>query len=145
MTAVEIKSLKSFRAGYSWFHVVLQTTLILNAANIYLFKFNNRNTRKRCEICSKLTIKTPERRQPCFGQSSRPWNIFILLSNNIIIINYIYLEDSSTVCSQVSEIGNIGVKTTKNTRKNLKTPENQVFLQGSSALFDNMLFAWDHW
>ena len=32
-------------------------------ANIYLFKVNKRNTRKRCEICSKLTIKTPERRQ----------------------------------------------------------------------------------
>ena len=31
-------------------------------ANIYLFKVNNRNTRKRCCICSKLTIKTPERR-----------------------------------------------------------------------------------
>ena len=28
-----------------------------NQANIYLFKVNNRNTRKRCEICSKLTIK----------------------------------------------------------------------------------------
>ena len=26
-------------------------------ANIYLFKGNTRNTRKRCEICSKLTIK----------------------------------------------------------------------------------------
>ena len=31
--------------------------------NIYLFKVNNRSTRKRCEICSKLTIKAPERRQ----------------------------------------------------------------------------------
>ena len=29
---------------------------------MYLFKINNRNTGKRCEICSKLTIKTPERR-----------------------------------------------------------------------------------
>ena len=29
-------------------------------ANIYLFKVNNRNNRKRCEACSKLTIKTPE-------------------------------------------------------------------------------------
>ena len=29
-------------------------------ANMYLFKVNNRNTRKRCEICSKWTIKTPE-------------------------------------------------------------------------------------
>ena len=28
--------------------------------NIYMFKFNNRNTRTRCEICSKLTIKTPD-------------------------------------------------------------------------------------
>ena len=32
-------------------------------AGIYLFKVNNRNTRTRCEICSKLTINTPERRQ----------------------------------------------------------------------------------
>ena len=31
--------------------------------DIYLLKVNNRNTRTRCEICSKLTIKTPERRQ----------------------------------------------------------------------------------
>ena len=31
--------------------------------DIYLFKINNRNIRKRCEICSKLTIKTAERRQ----------------------------------------------------------------------------------
>ena len=32
-------------------------------AYIYLFKVNIRNTRKRCEICSKLIIKTSERRQ----------------------------------------------------------------------------------
>ena len=25
-------------------------------ANIYLFKVKNRNTRKKCEICSKLTV-----------------------------------------------------------------------------------------
>ena len=30
---------------------------------IYLLKANNRNTRARFEICSKLTIKTPERHQ----------------------------------------------------------------------------------
>ena len=28
-----------------------------SSANIYLFKVNNRNTRKRCEQCSTLTIK----------------------------------------------------------------------------------------
>ena len=27
--------------------------------NIYLLKINNGNIRKKCEICSKLTIKTP--------------------------------------------------------------------------------------
>ena len=31
-------------------------------AGIYLFKINNRNTRKRFEICSKVTMKTPEQR-----------------------------------------------------------------------------------
>ena len=37
--------------------------LMDNPANIYLLKVNNRNTRKRYEICLKLTIKAPERRQ----------------------------------------------------------------------------------
>ena len=32
-------------------------------ANIYLLKVNNRNTKKRCVMCSKLTSKTPEQRQ----------------------------------------------------------------------------------
>ena len=36
--------------------------IVNNPANIYLFKVNNKNTRERCEICSKLTIKTPVRR-----------------------------------------------------------------------------------
>ena len=33
----------------------------LITANIYSFEVNNRNTRKRRQICSKLIIKTPER------------------------------------------------------------------------------------
>ena len=33
-----------------------------------MFKVNNRNGRKRREICSKLTTKIPERRlTPCFS------------------------------------------------------------------------------
>ena len=32
-------------------------------ANIYLYKVNNRSSRKRCETCSTLAIKTLERRQ----------------------------------------------------------------------------------
>ena len=41
-------------------------------ANIYLLKVNNRNTRKRCEICSKLTIKTPH------DVIARPWDKTVL-------------------------------------------------------------------
>ena len=45
----------------------------LQPAGIYLLKVNNRNTGTRCEICSKLTIKTPERRhwrfKPCCSAS----------------------------------------------------------------------------
>ena len=33
-----------------------------NPAKIYLFKVTNRSTRKRCEIRSELTMKTPEQR-----------------------------------------------------------------------------------
>ena len=31
-------------------------------AHIYLFEINNKNNRIKFEICSNLTIKTPERR-----------------------------------------------------------------------------------
>ena len=44
------------------------------AAGIYLFKVNNENTRIRCEICSELTVKTPERRQ-----ANSDWVISYLL------------------------------------------------------------------
>ena len=37
-----------------------------SSTNIYLFIVNNINTRKRCEICSKLTIKSPQRRSTVF-------------------------------------------------------------------------------
>ena len=40
---------------------------------IYLLKVNNKNTRTRCEICSKLTIKTPERRSSHWVHSSVPY------------------------------------------------------------------------
>ena len=35
----------------------------LYPAGNYMFKVNNKSTRRRCEISSKLTIKTPDRRQ----------------------------------------------------------------------------------
>ena len=38
-------------------------SLIHNPAGIHLFKVNNGNTSIMCDICSKLTIRTPERRR----------------------------------------------------------------------------------
>ena len=40
---------------------ILNGNLNFFPARIYLLKVNNRNTRTRCEIRSKLAIKTPER------------------------------------------------------------------------------------
>ena len=60
-------------------------------ANIYLFKVNNRNSRKRCDICSTLIIKAPERRHwlcsgvfiVSFEHISRLFLVFLLLTLNM--------------------------------------------------------------
>ena len=52
-----------------------------------MFKVKNRNTRTRCEICSKLTIKIPERRQ---------WR-----RSGIFIVNF---KTYFTSCSSVSTV-----------------------------------------
>ena len=41
----------------------MRTNFVILPANIYLFKISNISTRKWYELSSKLTIKTPERRQ----------------------------------------------------------------------------------
>ena len=58
---------------------------IIPAGN-YLLKVNNRSTRARCEICSKLTIKTPERRLVFivnFEYISHLALVFLLLTLNM--------------------------------------------------------------
>ena len=53
-----------------------------------MFKFSKRNTRKSCEICSKLTINTPERRHwrrsgvftVNFEHTSHHFLVFLLLT-----------------------------------------------------------------
>ena len=53
---------------------------------IYRLKVNNRNTRTRCEICLKLTIKTPERRQwrhQSDANNSRLVLVFLLITLNM--------------------------------------------------------------
>ena len=62
-------------------------------ANIYLFKVNNRNTRKRCEIYSKLAIKTPERRQ---------WHRSDVFIVNFEHVSYLYFSVSIVDFEQVN-------------------------------------------
>ena len=51
--------------------------LRLFPAGIYLLKVNNRNTRTRCEICLKLTIKTPKRCHSCIRTEYGDYKIII--------------------------------------------------------------------
>ena len=56
-----------------------------NLAYIYLSKVNNRNTKKKCKICSKLTIRTPERRH------WRRSDVFIINFEHILRIFLVFL------------------------------------------------------
>ena len=57
--------MKIFSSVELWAFQIYRNVLvkIVNPSGNYVFKVYNRNTRTRCEICSKLTIKTAERRQ----------------------------------------------------------------------------------
>ena len=81
-----------FKKGLScsWFFGVLFSFRGSFAAKIYLFKVNNRNIRKRCGKCSKLTMRTPEwRHWRCsgvfivnFGHISHLFLMFLLVTLN---------------------------------------------------------------
>ena len=50
---------------YYWKNLIIDVYRVLNIplpAGIYLLKVDNRNTRTRCKICSKLTMKTHDAR-----------------------------------------------------------------------------------
>ena len=64
--------------------VVLEFVLT-DPVGIYLLKVNNRNTRTRCEIRSKLTIKAPE--QPHWCRSG----VFIVNLENILHLVLVFL------------------------------------------------------
>ena len=63
----------------------LKSISIQFPAGNYMFKVNSRNTRTRCEICSKLTIKTPERR------NERRSDVFIVNSEHISHLVLVFL------------------------------------------------------
>ena len=58
---------------------------IPHPADIYLFTVNNRNTRARCEIPLKLTIKTLERR------NLRRFGVFIVNFEHISYLVLVFL------------------------------------------------------
>ena len=63
---VSIVSRKAVRK-WRWCTLILMLIYyIFFPAGIYLLKVNKRNTRTRCETCSKFTIKISERRQTSF-------------------------------------------------------------------------------
>ena len=68
---------------------MIGTLSYLFPPGIYLFKVNNRNTRTRCAICSKLTIKTSERRQYC--------------RSGVFIVNFEHISHL-VPCSSVSSV-----------------------------------------
>ena len=66
-------------------------------AVIYLLIVNNRNTRTRCEICLKLTIKTPERRLILLRYALR-WMIYGIFGKNRKFEDFlIFLETSPII------------------------------------------------
>ena len=55
--------------------------------NICLFKGTNRNARKRSKICSKLTVKAPERRHR-LGRLTLTEHISDLSFSSVSIVNF---------------------------------------------------------
>ena len=65
---------------------------IYHLAIIYLFKFNNRNNKKSCKLCSKLTINIWEWRH------WRPFGVFIGKFEGISLFSSVSIND----CEQAS-------------------------------------------
>ena len=58
----EDMSVSDFFTDDELFDILVISSIKIFSVAIYLFKVNNGSTRARCEISSKLTIKTPEQR-----------------------------------------------------------------------------------
>ena len=75
---------------------LVSSLLILN---IYLFQVNSKNSRTVCEICTVLTVKTPERHQLTSSRFLHCWfwTYFIHCSSVSIIDFWTYFTNCSTV------------------------------------------------
>ena len=69
---------------------IFKLYVIVKLVDIYLLKVSNRNTKTRCEMCSKLTIKTPELRNGVL--IIQFWTYFTPCSN-VSIVNFEHAID----------------------------------------------------
>ena len=77
--------MKHFKLSFSFSRNTFKILGTNKPAKIYLFKVNNRNTRKKCEKCTMLTIKIPERRH------LRHWRRSGVFSVNVELISHLLL------------------------------------------------------
>ena len=92
---------------------------MLIPVDIYLFKVNNRNTRTRCEICSKLTIKIQEQREyftPCssvsivnFEQVNADWDAKKSWANKPLFEQWLKMGQSRTRYQESRDKNNINL------------------------------------
>ena len=108
-----------FGRGISKMNLLRFATFTNNPAGIYLLKVNGRNTRTRCEICSKLTIKTLKRQQWTrsgvftvnFEHISHLALVFLLLTwrrFGVFIVNFEHISNISNL--RVFSLAMINIK-----------------------------------
>ena len=93
-------------------------------AGICLVKVNNRNNRTRCEICSKLTIKIPERRHsPC---------------SIVSIVNFEHVIATGMVHTANNDIAKDVLRKVKKIRKKVKKCSSETKVVFSGPLFEKI-------
>ena len=86
----------------------------LSTLNKLVNKINNRNTRRRCEICSKLTIKAPKRRQCgrswAINRGPLDWDHQTIVTHPSVL-NYYIIYIKSKSCNQILLSSDLPMKT----------------------------------
>ena len=75
-------------------------------ANIFLFKINNRSTRKRYELCSKFAIKTPEWRSVSIANFEHIWHFFSVRNTSMYFLTFdlhAFVEHAFVCCVHKKE------------------------------------------
>ena len=121
-----------------------------------MFKVNNRNTRTRCQICSKLTIKTPEwphwRRSDVFvnfehisivnfEQVDAGWVVSLALMLSVTQLEQFHFTQKS----RAKQFRNIIRKVWTTTSWN-EQGSGELYLSNKTYLFPRYFgYAWDCW